>query len=221
MEKFEGDLDEHFANDRMAALLARLTYSREDERSGREPRHSITFSTGANMREGTAALAGAVRLYLRFRDDVSGSTDPLLPSPSVPVSVVPGLIVIETPTRRRARYGGYPIGDGQNLVIRNILSNLGEETLSENDWKNTKQYFANKCAYCGTEGLLVIDHAVPINKAKLGEHRIGNLVPSCADCNNGKRKGGKDFIEYLSSQFSPVSEEESRERIKGNRDVYG
>jgi hypothetical protein len=76
VEKFEGDLDEHFANDRMAALLARLTYSREDERSGREPRHSITFSTDANIREGTAALAGAVRLYLRFRDDVSDSTDP-------------------------------------------------------------------------------------------------------------------------------------------------
>jgi hypothetical protein len=97
VETFEGDLDGHFATDRMAALLARLAYSREDERSGRKPRHSITFSDGANIREGTAALAGAVRLYLRFRDDVSGSTDPIPPRASAPISVVPGPIVIETP----------------------------------------------------------------------------------------------------------------------------
>jgi hypothetical protein len=121
VEKFEGDLDEHFANDRMAALLARLTYSREDERSGREPRHSITFSTDANIREGTAALAGAVRLYLRFRDDVSDSTDPLPPRPSAPVSVVPGP-------------RGYPIGDG-------------EETLSL-DTVLTKRDLAAKFARC-------------------------------------------------------------------------
>jgi hypothetical protein len=71
VENAEGDLDGHFATDQMADLLARLKYSSEDERSGRKPRHSIKFSNGANIREGTAALAGAVRLYLRFSDDAA------------------------------------------------------------------------------------------------------------------------------------------------------
>src|SRR5437870_1169360 len=71
VEKFEGDLDQHFATDQMATLLARLKYSREDERSGLPPRHSITFSEGANIKEGTdsLALAAAIRLYLRFSDE--------------------------------------------------------------------------------------------------------------------------------------------------------
>lgn len=41
-----------------------------------------------------------------------------------------------------------------------------------------------------------MDHAVPINKQALGEHRIGNLVPSCHDCN--AKKGAQNFHEFLS-----------------------
>jgi 5-methylcytosine-specific restriction endonuclease McrA len=95
----------------------------------------------------------------------------------------------------RGRYRGNAIGNAQNLFVRNILSNIGQESFSESDWQETKAYFSNKCAYCGAETDLVIDHAIPINKAKLGEHRIGNLVPSCNDCN--ARKGNKDYSEYL------------------------
>jgi len=90
--------------------------------------------------------------------------------------------------------------------VRNILSNIGRESFSENDWQETKAYFSNKCAYCGAETELVIDHAVPINKAKLGEHRIGNLVPSCNDCN--ARKGNRDYSEYLGE------EDEKRQMIE-------
>ncbi len=70
LEKSEGDLEQHFSTDRMVTLLARLEYSREDERSGLAPRHSIKFSEGANIKEGTNSLAAAIRLYLRFRDDL-------------------------------------------------------------------------------------------------------------------------------------------------------
>jgi hypothetical protein len=69
VEAVEGDLDQHFAIDRMATLLTRLKYSREDERSGLGPRHSIRFRNGANVKEGTNSLANAVRLYLKFSDD--------------------------------------------------------------------------------------------------------------------------------------------------------
>ena len=114
-----------------------------------------------------------------------------LPQPSRRLS-------IEVPAKRaaRGRYRGNAIGNAQNLFVRNILSNIGQESFNENDWQEAKAYFKNKCAYCGAETDLVIDHAIPINKAKLGEHRIGNLVPSCNDCN--VRKGNKDYSEYLS-----------------------
>jgi len=70
---------------------------------------------------------------------------------------------------------GTPL-DAQNLFIRNILSSLGVESLNEEDWNFTKAYFSHKCAYCGAETELLMEHAIPINKAKLGEHRLGNLV---------------------------------------------
>ncbi len=68
VERYEGDLDQHFASDGMAALLVRLRYSSDDERIGAEARHSIPFTDGANVRNGTASLADAVRLYLRFSE---------------------------------------------------------------------------------------------------------------------------------------------------------
>lgn len=95
----------------------------------------------------------------------------------------------------RGRYRGNAIGKAQNLFIRNILSNIGHESFNESDWQETKAYFKNRCAYCGAETDLIRDHAIPINKAKLGEHRIGNLVPSCNDCN--AKKGNRDYGEYL------------------------
>jgi hypothetical protein len=97
--------------------------------------------------------------------------------------------------RLNSRYKGNAIGNAQNAVVRNILSNLGLEQFSENDWQNTKAYFDHKCVYCGQEVALEIDHAIPINKKYLGEHRLGNLVPSCGKCNSVK--GSKDFREFL------------------------
>ncbi|MDX6444886.1 MAG: hypothetical protein QOH71_1960 [Blastocatellia bacterium] len=109
----------------------------------------------------------------------------------------------------RGRYRGNAIGNAQNLFVRNILSNIGRESFNENDWQ-AKAYFMNRCAYCGAETDLVIDHAIPINKAKLGEHRIGNLVPSCNECNS--RKGNRDYGEYLSG------DDEKRQTIESYMD---
>jgi len=100
-----------------------------------------------------------------------------------------------TSTRVNSRYRGNAIGNAQNLLVRNILSNLGEESFNQEDWENTKTYFENKCAYCGSEEELVIEHAVPINKVSLGEHRLGNMVPSCKSCNS--KKADKDFTAFL------------------------
>lgn len=97
--------------------------------------------------------------------------------------------------QKNSRYRGNHIGNAQNLFIRNVLSSLGVESFNEEDWKSTKDYFSHKCAYCDAETELLIEHAVPINKEKLGEHRLGNLVPSCKPCNS--KKGNQNFREFL------------------------
>ncbi|AZN35111.1 HNH endonuclease [Iodobacter ciconiae] len=101
-----------------------------------------------------------------------------------------------------SRYRGAAIGNSQNLFIRNILSNLGQESFTENDWNLTKDYFLYKCAYCALEAELLIEHAIPINKEKLGEHKLGNVVPSCKTCNS--RKAGKDFREFLGDDTAAI-----------------
>lgn len=97
----------------------------------------------------------------------------------------------------RGRFKGNAIGNAQNLLVRNILSNLGSEAFSESDWHRVIESFEKRCAYCGEEGELLMDHVVPINKQALGEHRLGNLVPSCKSCNSNK--GDKNFDEFLAS----------------------
>jgi 5-methylcytosine-specific restriction endonuclease McrA len=106
-------------------------------------------------------------------------------------------------SRPNSRYKGNPIGNAQNLFIRNILSNLGLESFNKEYWNATKEYFSHKCAYCGAETELQIEHAIPINKEKLGEHKLGNLVPSCKPCN--KNKSDKDFREFLEGNTAAIS----------------
>ncbi len=106
------------------------------------------------------------------------------------------------PSRRNSRYRGNAIGNAQNLLVRNILSNLGDESFSDQDWKETKEYFSNKCAYCGAEGELVIEHVIPINRVALGEHKLGNLIPSCRSCNSSK--ADKSYLEFLEGKTERI-----------------
>ncbi|HCG7747325.1 TPA: HNH endonuclease [Vibrio parahaemolyticus] len=111
---------------------------------------------------------------------------------------------LSPPTARaNSRYRGNAIGNAQNLLVRNILSNLGTEQFSEEDWFATKAYFNHQCAYCGESKELVIEHAIPINKVYLGEHRLGNLVPSCKECNSAK--ASKDFREFLEGSDDKIA----------------
>jgi 5-methylcytosine-specific restriction endonuclease McrA len=45
--------------------------------------------------------------------------------------------------------------------------------------------FNHRCAYCGVDGNLHIEHVIPISKG--GPHALGNIVPACKDCNFSKR----------------------------------
>lgn len=45
--------------------------------------------------------------------------------------------------------------------------------------------FGHRCAYCGQEGDMQIEHVEPISEG--GLHDIGNIVPACWPCNASKR----------------------------------
>lgn len=63
---YEGDLDQHYANDRCAGLLQRLTYSRDDQTLGAPPRHSIPMQ--GDLYTGTGTLRMAVGHYIDYLD---------------------------------------------------------------------------------------------------------------------------------------------------------
>lgn len=116
------------------------------------------------------------------------------------------------------RYKAMPIGNTSNQLVRYILSNIGKESFSENDWEETKKWFNYKCAYCGKSGELQIDHAIPINKEHLGEHRLGNLVPSCGRCNNNKHDSG--YKEFLGDQPERIRKIEEYMESKDYRPLH-
>ena len=61
--------------------------------------------------------------------------------------------------------------------------------------------FGHQCCYCGEpidENSLSQDHLIPMNKASLGLHAWGNVVPCCKDCNNEKQQ--TDWKKFLAKK---------------------
>ena len=77
------DLDVCYANDRCEHLIDLLTYSREDQRRNRVPRHSIPMA--GDVYEGSATYKTAVKKYVAFRD--SGGM--VLGKPNSPKKIPP------------------------------------------------------------------------------------------------------------------------------------
>lgn len=68
VEEYEGNLDEHYRRDKMASLLRRFEYSRDEEARHVAPRHRVPFEAGADKYNGTATLKSAINLYRKFCD---------------------------------------------------------------------------------------------------------------------------------------------------------
>ena len=96
VEKFEGNLDSLFDTDELADLLERLTYSTEDVRIRRPPKHKVPID--GDVRTGTATLKTAATLYRAFRN--ASELD-------VPVRPMTRS-VREQVARPRARSGSWP-----------------------------------------------------------------------------------------------------------------
>ena len=71
VEAHEGDLDRHWEEDELVDLIDRLTYSRQDQRDARRPRHRIQID--GDIYNGTATLKQAVVRYREFRSSERGT----------------------------------------------------------------------------------------------------------------------------------------------------
>lgn len=103
----------------------------------------------------------------------------------------------------RGRYRGNAIGNAQNAFIRHLLSRIGDEQFNADQWEAVLSDFGQRCAYCGAEGDLVMEHVIPINRTALGEHRLGNLVPACRSCN--ATKADQDYRAFLAQETDRVA----------------
>ena len=73
VEDCYGNLDEHFARDRLRSVLAELVYSTEDERRNRPNPSKIPFE--GNIRNNLASYRNAVSRYAKFLAGKSGEPD--------------------------------------------------------------------------------------------------------------------------------------------------
>ena len=81
--------------------------------------------------------------------------------------------------------------------------------------KQLLKEFSSLCCYCGTTlsiKSLSQDHLIPINKASLGLHAWGNVVPCCKGCNNAKQQ--KSWLEYLGVVVSGKIYKERKNRLE-------
>jgi hypothetical protein len=98
--------------------------------------------------------------------------------------------------------------DIANTTLRIFLQEMGaayDEERNRPQYKGGKHFdeiklfVHGRCCYCGIEFVpgtpAVQDHLVPMNKADLGLHAWGNIVPACQACNAKKqRKDWRDII---------------------------
>ncbi len=63
--------------------------------------------------------------------------------------------------------------------------------LSVADWRRVRSLFGERCASCGADGPLTIDHIVALRDG--GPDNITNIQPLCAVCNDRK---GRQVIDY-------------------------
>lgn len=56
--------------------------------------------------------------------------------------------------------------------------------VTNEEWNALLNLFEFKCAYCGSDGTLCMDHVIPLSRR--GENKINNIVPACRSCNSSK-----------------------------------
>lgn len=84
----------------------------------------------------------------------------------------------------------YTLNHSRRIKEKNLKNDLTEE-----EWKDAKDFFKNSCAYCGEITDLTRDHFIPVHQG--GGHTSSNIIPSCLTCNCSKKE--KDFFKWYPS----------------------
>lgn len=101
---------------------------------------------------------------------------------------------------------------------------------AKREWrKMIKDKWDNKCAYCGSEENLTLDHVKP--RSQGGSHYANNVVCCCQRCNASKSKTDvwewyhkQDFFceerkKSIETWIAPVSKKSSTYRYKPRKNV--
>lgn len=67
-----------------------------------------------------------------------------------------------------------------------------ESSFTIKQWEDVKSFFKGRCAYCGQETELTMDHFIAV--ANGGEYSRDNILPACFSCNSDK--SAHDFFEW-------------------------
>lgn len=70
----------------------------------------------------------------------------------------------------------------QNRRARELAAH-GSFTPTE--WLGLVEFWGGRCAYCGEQGPLEVDHRTPLSRG--GTNLISNILPACRRCNAKKR----------------------------------
>ena len=95
----------------------------------------------------------------------------------------------------------------RNAKIKKLGNNLSKE-----QWDKIKNDFDNKCAYCGNENRLTVEHFIPVTEN--GELSVNNIIPVCQSCNSSKCNTNF-FIWYPKYKFYSKKREKNILRFLG------
>lgn len=92
-----------------------------------------------------------------------------------------------------------------------------KNTYTSIQWEFCKAYFNNRCAYCGEDKELTMEHFIPVSKG--GEYIKTNILPACINCNCSKRN--KDFFDWYLKQsfYSEIRESALLQYLNVSKDL--
>ena len=75
---------------------------------------------------------------------------------------------------------------------------IGLQSFTTAEWFALVNLYEGRCAYCGVEGPLEMDHRVPLCRG--GANTIDNILPACRHCNRRKHRKTEDEFRALLEQ---------------------
>lgn len=94
-------------------------------------------------------------------------------------------------------------------------------------WADCKEWFNNKCCYCGIDGVkLLQDHFIPLSNKECPGTTPRNMVPACSPCNLSKgvliltpvirhERALRKIEEYFQSRLTDTNQESSPDQAAG------